>query len=158
MPPPQDPQAERLYEWERSWLEPKLPPEIMSQEEVRGLVARVSAATSIIEPTVAFVSLNVACKAKPLQNRLEIADWGRSRLTILHELAHLVSWPWVMRGDAPHGRAFTTVAIILYNRFLGFSLDFLAGSAVNRQLDFDPRAIYAKLPSEAQQDFYPDEF
>ena len=158
MPHQQDPQAERLYEWERSWLEPKLPSEIMSQEEVRGLVARVSAAAGIVEPTVVFVSVNVACKAKPWENKLEIADWGRSRLTILHEIAHLATWPWVIRGDAPHGRAFTTVAIILYNRFLGFSLEFLSASAANRQLDFDTRAIHAKLPSESQQDFYPEEF
>lgn len=152
-----DPQQERLYEWERAFVEPKCPPQIMSIQEVRGLVARACGLAQIREPSIKFTSINVACKAYPGRNELEIADWGRSRPTILHEIAHLASWDWVLAGDAPHGRVFTTFAIVLYNRFLGLSIEYLTDTAASRNLAFDPLGVHGLLPSEGMKDFFPDD-
>jgi hypothetical protein len=153
-----DPQRETLYEWERAYVDARWPPETMSAEEVRALVVRVSAVLRIPEPTISFKSIDISCKARPLANRLDIADWGRTRPTILHEMAHLGSWRAVLRGDTPHGVAFTTMAIALYHRFLGMPLDYLEESAASRGLAFVPAAMAGNVLAGKAPETYAEDF
>lgn len=148
-----DPLQERLYEWERSFIETKVPQQIMSRDQIVGLVGRATALLELRQPKVRFVSLNVSCRATPALNLLEIADWGRNPHVLLHETAHLATWGAVLAGDAPHGLAFTTIAIILYNRFLGLSLDYLLETAGSRGLSFHEPAARSRLPVEDQVQF-----
>lgn len=148
-----DPQQNQLYEWERAFVETRVPAEAMSTDEVVLLIARVSGTLGIPTPRVRFLSLNVSCRAVIHENVLEVAPWGRTRATLLHEMAHLGSWPAILRGDSPHGRAFTTLAIILYNRFLGLPLDYLVDTAQSRRLDLDPVAARSPIGNEVQPDF-----
>lgn len=152
-----DPQQERVYAWERAFVETKVPDEVMSRDETLLLVARAAGLLLIPSPKVRFLALNVSCRADMRRNSLEIADWGRTRPTLLHEMAHLGTVPDVLAGDSPHGRAFVATAMGLYARFLRLPLDYLVETALIQRLDFDEHRARGPLHAEAVTSFYPGE-
>lgn len=134
-----DPQQHEVYAWERDFVEPRVGPEIMSREECLDLVAAAAAHLGLPStPTVTFPVIQMACKAIPSRNAIEIADWGRSRITVLHEMAHFGSWRKVVQGEAPHGESFLGCAIGLYAKFCGLDLNWLEQTATLRRLRFIP--------------------
>lgn len=150
-----DPQQHKLYAWERAFVETRVREEVLSRDETLDLVARSSGLLAIEPPRVRFIKLNVSCRANMRLHVMEVADWGRTRWTILHEMAHFATWRDVLGGDSPHGRAFLSVSIALYHRFLGIPLDHMIGTARSQGLDLDERRARGLLPSEARSSFYP---
>lgn len=145
-PDPRDPQRDRLYEWEREAIEAHLPPEVMSREEVRDLIAAASSVLGMPEPEVAFKTLPVPCRAIPAHWRIEISEWGRTRVTVLHEIAHLATLPAMRRGEEPHGGAFLGMAIALYARFIGLDGAALVRSARAEGLIVVPVRLAGRPP------------
>lgn len=152
-----DPQQHRLYAWERAFVETRMREEVMSRDETMRLVARTSGLLAIETPRVRFIKLNVSCRANMRLHLLEIADWGRTRWTILHEMSHLGTWRDVLRGDSPHGSAFLSVAIGLYWRFLDIPVDYLVETARSQGLQFDEARARGPLAAEARPSFFPGE-
>jgi len=110
--------AQRVYDWERCYVEP-YDVSFLSRDDIRSLVTIAAGILSIAVPGVRFVkSAATPCRADPARWQIEIADWGRNRVTILHEMAHLATIRRVAAGEDPHGPSFVAMAIRLYARFL----------------------------------------
>lgn len=121
--------AQRVYDWERNFVEPK-DIGLLSRDDAKGLVSAASSFLGIREPTVRFVKASSApCKANFREWSIVISDWGRSRVTVLHELAHLGSVQAVSQGEDGHGPTFVATAIALYARFLGMDAAILSAQA-----------------------------
>ncbi len=103
-------------------------------------MARAAAAhLGMRQPAIGFTAMpGVPCLAYPSRHALRIAEWGRDQVTVLHEVSHLATWPAVLRGEAPHGPAFVTMAIALYARFLGIPVAWLEETARMRRIAFRP--------------------
>lgn len=153
--PDNDPQQHLLYSWESAFVDGKVASAVMSRQETVELVARSCALLGIPEPRLRFLQLNVSCRADMMRNVIEIADWGRTRPTLLHEIAHLATIKDVIRGDHPHGRAFLSTAIGLYARFVPLPIDYLVETARFRGLDFDERRARGPLGKEKDESFFP---
>lgn len=150
-----DTQQHEVYAWERDFVEKRVGPEIMSREECRDLVAAAAAHLGLrTAPTVSFPVIQMACKAIPSKNAIEIADWGRSKVTVLHEMAHFGSWRAVIRGEEPHGDTFVGCAIGLYAKFCGLDVKWLEEKAAMRRLRFVPNL---KPNLGRISDFFPGE-
>jgi len=110
--------ATRVYDWERNDVEP-CDIGFLSREEVLKLVNAACECLGIPAPKVRFINASRApCKAIPRTWTLEISDWGRNRVTILHEVAHLATIRAILRGEDAHGPTFVATAICLYAAFL----------------------------------------
>jgi len=121
--------AQRVYDWERNFVEPR-DIGFLSRDDTRALVGSASSFLGIREPSVRFVKASSApCKANFREWSIVISDWGRSRVTVLHEVAHLGSVQALMRGEDGHGPTFVATAISLYARFLGLDPNALAAQA-----------------------------
>jgi len=121
--------AQRVYDWERNYVEPR-DIGFLSREDTRTLVAASSSLLGIPQPTVRFVKASSApCRANPSDWSVTISDWGRTRTTVLHEVAHLGSLRAVLAGEDAHGPTFVATAILLYARFLRLDAAARAGGA-----------------------------
>jgi len=121
--------AQRVYDWERNFVEPR-DIGFLSRDDTKGLVSAASSFLGIREPAVRFVKASSApCKANYREWSIVISDWGRSRVTVLHEMAHLGSVQAVLRGEDGHGPTFVATAIALYERFLAMDPTVLAAQA-----------------------------
>lgn len=150
-----DPYTELLYEWERIVIESKMKPAVMASWEIRELVHAASSHLDVPPPSIQFISLPLPCMADSKRNTIRIAEWGRTPLTVLHEMAHLLAA--AKYGAGGHGRVFLTLAIDLYGTFLGVSTDALEASALEYGLEFIPRRlVQATRPKD--KGFYDEEF
>jgi hypothetical protein len=123
-------QAQRVYDWERNDVEPH-DVGLLSRDDVMKLVGLASSILGIKPPSVRLVKASKApCKAIPRSWSIEISDWGRNRVTILHEIAHLATIGAVMRGEDGHGPTFVATAMCLYASILGIDFEHLMSSAL----------------------------
>ena len=132
---PADPQAQVVYEWERRHVEPLLAPAMMSSAQVEILVGEACAATGTRSPAVRYANLAMPCHADTRTWTLLIANWGRNKVTVLHEVAHLAVHGREREG---HGPAFVGMAISLYAAFCAMDGDALAASARRMGLRVGP--------------------
>ena len=121
--------AQRVYEWERDVVEPKSL-NFLSREECLELAGRAALFLGIPAPSLRISkAASMPCRAIPSKWQIVIAGWGRTPVTLLHEVAHLGSLKAVAKGENPHGPAFVATAIALYARFLGLDAAKLSDSA-----------------------------
>lgn len=113
-----------VYGFERDWVE-RIAPEFMSRDDIRSLVLRACNLAGIQVPTIVFRGDSAwPCFADVAKWEIVISDWGRNPTTVLHEVAHLVTYKEprgrmeMMRGQA-HGPCFVRNAINLYSDFIG---------------------------------------
>lgn len=119
-----------VYDWERNYVEPR-DIGMLSRDDVRALVRNSSGFLGICPPEVRFVKASSSpCKALFSTWEIRLSDWGRNRVTVLHEVAHFGSLPAVLRGEDGHGPSFVATAIRLYSRFIGLDADMLRTSAL----------------------------
>ncbi len=123
---PSDPQAQLVYEWERRHVEPAFAPAMLSSAQVAALVADACVATGTRRPAIRHAGLSLPCHADPATWTLLIATWGRGKVTILHEVAHLAVHG---RDREGHGPVFVGMAIALYDAFGGPDAGAMAASA-----------------------------
>jgi hypothetical protein len=135
-----DPQVRRVYSWEANCLERHLKPQVLSKDEVNRLIRDCARSVKRAPPTVTWTSLPVNCLAIPSRNELRIADWGRTVLTVAHEMAHIGSWGQVLQGAEPHGPEFVGVAMDLYEEFCGFDRDYLHDTARRYEVRFESKS------------------
>jgi len=134
-----DTQRHALYAWERDFVERYIGDEIMSRDGCENLVRSASAFLGMRAPRIVYTKIEgMPCRAVPDTHSLEIASWGRGHVTLLHEVAHLDTWPTVMRGEAAHGPTFLGCAMSLYARFLRIPVSHLERTARLRGLAFVP--------------------
>lgn len=151
-----DSQQYEVYAWERDFVEKLVGPEMMSREECEDLVAAAAVHLRLPSvPSVSFPVIKEACRAYPSRNLIEIAEWGRGRVTVLHEMAHFGSWRNVIQGEEPHGESFVGCAIDLYARFLRIGIDELERTARLRRLRFVPslKANMGRVSGDMMPDF-----
>lgn len=142
--------AQRLYDWERNSVEP-FAKAFLSREECEALVSRAAGAAGIKLPRVRFAkSASMPCRAVPTRWEVVIADWGRTPVTVLHEVAHLATLPAVIAGEDPHGPAFLAQAIAFYACFLGMDEGRLRQTAISVGLAVAVKA--EKKPPRSDRD------
>lgn len=148
-------QAQRTYDWERNFVEPKLPA-FLSKEECLSLVRRAAAEAGMEVPAVRFAkAASMPCRAVPSKWEIVIADWGRTPVTVLHEMAHLAAIDGLMRGEDGHGPSFMGWACAYYSRLLGLDHAYLVGTANSMGLHVsDP----ARAASRGARGFHDVEF
>lgn len=113
-----------VYGFEHDWVE-RIAPEFMSRDDIRSLVLRAANLSGIHVPSIVFRGdSDWPCLANIKTWEITISDWGRNPTTVLHEVAHLVTYneprgrmEW-KRGQA-HGPCFVRNAINLYSDFIG---------------------------------------
>ena len=123
-----DPNQERVYAWERAYVDERLTPSILSSEQCFSFIWSIASHLAIPMPRITFTQ-GGACFATSSW-AISLADWGRTHQTILHEMAHLATFDKVMAGEAGHGPSFVLTVIDLYSTFLGFDADELTIAAV----------------------------
>jgi hypothetical protein len=125
--PDDDPLQKRVYDWERACVDSRARPEIMSREQCASFIRLVVRSRPISVRSLRFTATG-DCYATPA-GLISIADWGRTKHTILHELAHLVTFDAVAGGEPAHGESFVLAVIELYAEFLGLDVQDLSRSA-----------------------------
>jgi hypothetical protein len=121
--------AQLVYDWEANHVEPG-DRTFLSREAARALVVEACRFLGIKVPEIQFINGSMApCSASITRWKLRITEWGRTRVTLLHEVAHLGSAEAVRAGEDGHGPTFLAVAISLYSRFLGLDEQTLITSA-----------------------------
>jgi hypothetical protein len=113
-----------VYGFENDIVE-RISPEFLSRDGIRDLVERASNLTGIQIPKLNFQGdRSWPCLANIRTWELTFSDWGRNPTTVLHEVAHLVTYDQprgrmeMMQGQA-HGPVFLRNAIDLYSNFIG---------------------------------------
>lgn len=135
-----DPQAKRVYAWEANCLESRLKPQVLSRDEIASLIRECARVVRRPPPTVTWTSLPLPCLAIPDRNQLRIADWGRTVLTVAHEMAHIGTWHLVLAGAQPHGAEFVGTAMDLYDEFCGFDRAELEDTARRYDVRFESKS------------------
>lgn len=135
---PVDKIANAVYAWEKSYVEPR-PALYLSSEQVVDLARQASWKENIPVPIIRFVKSNsLPCQAHIDTWMIDIADWGRTPCTVLHEVAHLATLPALAKGEDPHGPSFVTKCIDLYHHFIKIPLEHLCWSATRSGLQYHP--------------------
>ncbi len=143
---PRDPQVQAVYEFERACVEPLFRPHALSATEVRGIASEAAVLMGVPTPRVSFAALPVACHADAREWRLLVADWGRTYVTVLHEMAHLGT---CHLREAPHGPSFVGMAIALYEAIGGVDGDEVARAATRRRVAFGPYDMFRTATAAA---------
>ena len=158
--PAADVQQGIVYGFEYDCVE-KIRPEYLGREEIRDVVGRAASLCRIPLPEIVFGGDRTwPCLADVRAWRITINDWGRSPTTVLHEIAHLVTFAEprgrmeMMRGQA-HGPVFVRNAITLYADFLGVRRSRLERRAQEFGLEIAPAIVEDAPPTGS---FYEGEF
>lgn len=110
--------ATACYAWEAHYVEPKAV-SYMSKDDCLDMVQTVALRENLPIPKINFMSAaNIPCYANISDWSINIAIWGRTPVTILHELAHLMTADLLTRGEDPHGPTFIAKCIDYYHYFL----------------------------------------
>lgn len=153
----EDPQADAVYRWERECVEKQVGPQIMSRQQCEGMLRQAAGFLGMTQPEIEYGPLAHAdCLAYPALHKMLIHTWGRSQVTLLHETAHLASWRMARRGEAGHGPTFVSVAMRLYERFLGIPMEYLERTAAERGIAFIPGMRPALAMHGRSADLLPD--
>jgi len=121
--------AQTEYDWERNYVEPKAQG-FLSREECLAYVSRSAKMARIETPKVRFAkAASMPCRAVPAKWEIVIADWGRTPVTVLHEMAHLAAVRSMAPGEDGHGPTFLAWACAFYSVFLGLDHDYLVRTA-----------------------------
>lgn len=121
--------AQTEYDWERNYVEPKAQA-YLSREECLAYVTKSAAMAGMETPKVRFAkAASMPCRAVPAKWEIVIADWGRTPVTVLHEMAHLAAIRSMAPGEDGHGPTFLGWACAFYSRFLGIEHGYLVRTA-----------------------------
>ncbi len=127
-----DPTMDRVYDWERVYVDARVAPAILSRDECHDFIRMVSLHLGVRIPELSFVQ-GGNCFAT-MAGTMTLADWGRTHQTLLHEMAHIATLDYILAGEAPHGERFVFQAIDLYVTFLGLDLATLTNSALEMKI------------------------
>lgn len=118
--------TKKVYDWETNYISP-LDGHYLSKYDCFDLIQKSSDFLKINPPTVRLRKASqIPCEAVPKKWEMILADWGRTRVTVLHEMAHFVSYKATYEyGDDPHGLLFIIHAMLLYHKFLNISVNVL---------------------------------
>jgi hypothetical protein len=154
LPYPVDHIAEKVYAWERSYVE-RSPALYLSRDQVISLVTKTSWRERIKKPEIRFISSrNHSCVAHIDTWMLDINDWGRTPCTVLHEMAHLVTAEAAfLKGEDPHGPLFVAKCIDLYHHFIGIPLERLISTARMRGIEIGPLIVPPKISHKPGSSF-----
>lgn len=121
--------AQRVYDWENNCVEPKAVG-FLSRDECHELVDKACTMSGILKPSIRISkSAFMSCRAVPAKWQLVFSGWGRTGVTVLHEVAHLATIQAILRGEDAHGPSFVGQAIEFYHRILGVDLEYLVRTA-----------------------------
>lgn len=152
--PEHDPQQKRVYAWEAAHVEP-FDKSSLSNAEIRALTESACKLFAVPTPELHFKKTNASCKAFPSQNKIAIAAWGRTKTTVLHEVAHIIDFKYTSGRYGGHGPTFLGFAIFLYSRFLKIETSLLVQSSYGMGLK---SVDVSKLVKQKDPDFFEEEF
>lgn len=114
---PQDPQRTNFYDLDRR-LEPF--DEKLSEERFTGFLQEIQSRWGITLPPTTFVAEESLTHFDPFYFQLEVARNQISKLTALHEAAHVIRYDYDLETLDPesHGPTFARIALDLYAEFL----------------------------------------
>lgn len=145
--------AKKLYTWERNWVEPKTR-DFLSRDECMALVESASKYAGIPTPNIRISkAANMPCRAIPSKWQIVIAAWGRTPVTILHEVAHLATLSAISRGEDPHGPTFLAKVINFYTHFLNIDQNYLIQTAEGAGLKINHASIKMQKSTFFEIDF-----
>jgi len=148
-----DPQQKIVYSWEAAHVESQ-DSHILSYNEIRELVRHASGLIGIMHPDLKFKKTNAHCRAYPIKNLIVITNWGKTKTTVLHELAHIADFQ-ITKGKSGmgHGPIFLGISMALYSFYLKIPISYLHKSALGMGLKFINLSLETKSP-----DFFDDDF
>lgn len=152
--------AELLYDWERNYVEPHAQ-YYLSKDSCIALIEKASLLAGIRRPDIRFMkSASAPCRAVPGKWQIVITDWGRTPVTVLHEVAHLAAFPAQLKGEDPHGPAFLAQAISFYANFLGLDEEKMRQTAasVGLKAGQPPQGMRRREPRASTSSFGDVEF
>jgi len=142
-----DPQASRLYAWERAsvpdYLTSPLFPSLAEATRLLHTVWRIESATfgfAPEPPRLHFVSRHGPALAKWSSYAIELPPWARRRGVLLHETAHFLT------GFRGHGSLFLSMFIALLARYNGCELSSLIATSRAAGL-----ALYSPFLADVQR-------
>lgn len=160
-----DPRATRLYEWEDEYVFRKSATTLRSGRECEEFLLYAAGWLGIPAPRVIVTKLPVVCWARPGDNTIRLAPWGRNSGVMLHELAHLADYYYAPgnRVVEAHGEQFLTIAMDLYSHFLGIKRSYLEKTAARMGLSYGPprfllNSNHTPAACGSDEDFFPDDF
>lgn len=145
--------AQLEYDWEANYVETCVAPVRLSREECEYYVRKAVEISGVAAPTLSFPKTRNRCTFYPARWHVEISGWGRTPVTILHEMAHLASFPAVLRGENPHGAAFVRQAIEFYHRIIGIDQAYLFQTATHVGLEIGGTLYRHRAPKRPELDF-----
>lgn len=148
--------AQAVYDWEAEVVEPHAV-EMLDKDGCRAILREVCRLARLEPPRLIFTPLRVPCYYEPRDRKIRIAEWGRTRVTVLHEIAHYVDHAMNGLGAAPHGPNFVRIAMALYARYVGVPLDDMEKGAAVRRVPFADRSAFS-LSGSSSSDFFDEDF
>jgi len=135
----EDEASRSVRSWEAEVVDPAVPLRIMDRAACSAMVAQAAACLGIVQPQTEFRDLGgEPCASDPERNALVVANWARTQVRVLHEVAHIAGWRGVCRGEPLHGPSFMSAAITVYENVLGIPRGRLESAATAHGLDFIP--------------------
>lgn len=145
--------AQLEYDWEANYVEPCIRPVRLSREECEFYVRRAVEISGVAPPTLSFPKSRQRCTFYPSRWHVEISSWGRTPITVLHEMAHLASLPAVIAGENAHGPAFVRQAIEFYHVIAGIDQAYLFETARRVGLEIGGTLYRHRAPKRPELDF-----
>lgn len=159
--PAADVQQGIVYGFERDCVE-KIEPAFLGRSEIQDMILRAAGLGRIEPPTVRYQGdFAWPCLADIRAWQLTLNDWGRTPTTVLHEMAHLITFSQprgreeMARGQA-HGPVFVRNAINLYSAFIGLRRSVLEQRAREFGIVVAPDLVSDAPPISGS--FYDEEF
>lgn len=145
--------ARACYAWEAQYVEPRAVA-YLSKDDCVDLIRSAALREGIKVPVVNFMSVDrLPCKANIDTWTIDIAYWGRTPVTLLHELAHLVTVDAIFKGEDPHGPTFIAKCIDYYHHYLKIPVDHMRDGARKFGLKIgNVRSASSFRPKEMQFD------
>ncbi len=121
--------ARACYAWEAHYVEPRAIA-YLAKDDCVDLIYTVALRENIQIPKINFMNVDqIPCYANISDWSINIAQWGRTPVTILHEMAHLTTFEFLKSGEDPHGPTFIAKCIDYYHYFLKIPVEHMRDGA-----------------------------
>ncbi len=134
--PPRDSQKDKVYTWEQRFYRGDANFYDMTDQDITDLVRQIEYDYPVAKRPVELTFHDKGGCYQRSFSKVNIAEWGRSRCTIVHEMAHWIVSNHFDRCVPGHGKEYVGIFMLLLERYCGSCLTDMINHAVDQNVKF----------------------